>query len=159
MKKVIIVAFLLLISFINSSGQWYLRRYAVSDINFLSREQLDESLVKSKKDLLGSGITAGSGGVIFLIFKYLRPGMSNDPSVIEQLLGDEGMNKVGMIAGVGLMVGGTIASIVYIGRIGRIKSVINKNYPSFGSLDISPAIILNSYTRSYCSGFSLTYCF
>jgi hypothetical protein len=99
------------------------------------------------------------GGAAFLISKYLKPGMSDDPTVIEQLLGDDGVNKVGMITGAGLIIWGSIASIVHLGRIGRIRSVINKNYPSVGSLEISPAIILNGYARSFCAGFSLNYSF
>jgi hypothetical protein len=159
MKKVVISTFLLLILVINSSGQWYLKKYQVTDINSLSRDQLEESLLNSKRSLLFAGCTAAMGGACFLIFKYLKPGMSDDPTVIEQILGDDGVNKVGMITGAGLLIAGSIGSIVCIGRIGSIRSVINKNYPSLGSLDISPTIILNSYTRSSCSGFRLTYIF
>ena len=159
MKKVIISAFLLLIYVINSSGQWYVKRYQVTDINFLSKVQLEESLQNSKNKLLFAGCTVTMGGAAFLISKYLKPGMSDDPTVIEQLLGDDGVNKVGMITGAGLIIWGSIASIVHLGRIGRIRSVINKNYPSVGSLEISPAIILNGYARSFCAGFSLNYSF
>jgi hypothetical protein len=159
MKKVIIVTFLLIISFINSYGQWYVKQYQVTDINFLSKEQLEESLVKSKKDLLTAGVIAGAGGVFFLLFKYLRPGMSDDPTFIEQILGDEGVNKAGMITGIGILIGGSIAGIAYLGRIGRIKSAINRNYPSFGSLNISPTIILNGYTRCSSPGLRLIYNF
>jgi len=157
MKKVFLVTFLLLISFINSLGQWYVKRYQVTDINLLTRGQLEESLVHSKTGLKLAAGFAGTGGAIFLICKYLHPGMSDDPSWIEQLLGDEGVDDVGMIIGAGTFIAGSIASIVCLGRIGTIKSVISRNYPSFGSVNISPAIILNRFTRSYCSGFSLTY--
>ena len=159
MKKVIISAFLLLIYVINSSGQWYVKKYQITDINFLSKVQLEESLQNSKNKLLFAGCTVTMGGAAFLISKYLKPGMSDDPTVIEQLLGDDGVNKVGMITGAGLFIWGSIASIVHLGRIGRIRSVINKNYPSVGSLKISPAIILNGYARSFCAGFSLNYSF
>ena len=159
MKKVIISAFLLLIYVINSSGQWYVKKYKITDINFLSKVQLEESLQNSKNKLLFAGCTTAMGGAAFLISKYLKPGMSDDPTVIEQLLGDDGVNKVGMITGAGLFIWGSIASIVHLGRIGRIRSVINKNYPSVGSLKISPAIILNGYARSYSAGFSLNYSF
>ena len=145
MKKVTIVIFLMFISFINSYGQWYVKKYQIIDINFLSKVQLEESLQNSKNKLLFAGCTAAMGGAAFLIFKYLKPGMNDDPTVIEQLLGDEGVNKVGMITGAGLLIWGSIASIVHLGRIGRIRSVINKNYPSVGSLEIS--------------GFSLNYSF
>jgi hypothetical protein len=159
MKKIIIISCLILISFIDSNGQWYVKKYQVTDINFLSKLQLEESLGNSKSALLFTSCTAITGGVFFLLFKYLRPGMSDDPTVIEQILGDEGVNKAGMITGIGILIGGSIASIAYLGRIGKIKSVINKNFPPFGSIDISPAIILNKYTRSSCPGLTLTYNF
>jgi len=156
MKKVILVTFLMLVSLFNSSGQWYVKKYQVTDINSLTSGQLEESLANSKTGLKSAGIIAGTGGVFFLGFKYLRPGMSDDPTVIEQLLGDNGVNMVGMIISGGILIGGTIASITYLGRIGRIKSVIHRNYPSFGSLNISPAVILKSNMRTPCPGFRLT---
>jgi hypothetical protein len=159
MKKIIISAFLLLISFINSSDQWYAKKYQVTDIHFLSHNQLEESLLKSKKDFLLAAGIAGTGGVIFLIFKFIQPGMSEDPSDIEQLIGDKGVNKIGMISGIWIAIGGTIASIVYMGRIGRIKSVLNQNYPYTGSLRISPSLILIKYTQAAWPGITLTYKF
>ena len=159
MKKVIIVTFLALISIVNSYGQWYFKKYQVTDINLLSKVQLEESLKNSKSGLLISGCIAATGGAVFLIFKYLKPGMSDDPSAIEQLLGDEGVNKVGEIFGLGVLIGGSVASIVHLGRVGRIRSVLNKNYPALGSLRISPAVILNSFARSSCPGFRLTFNF
>ena len=159
MKKISVVLSFLFLTLSSSYGQWYVKKYQVTDINLLSKEQLEESLLKSNRDLLTSGVTAGAGALIFIIFKYAKPGMSEDPGVIEQLLGDKGVNKIGLIAGAGILIGGTIASIVYIGRSGRIKSIIRRNYPTVGSLDFSPAVILNSYTRSSCPGFTLTYNF
>jgi hypothetical protein len=156
MKKIIIVSFLMIILFINSFGQWYIKDYKVTDINFLSKQQLEESLGKSKKGLLNSGIIAGIGGAIFLGAKYLPYEPSDDPTFLEQLIGDKGMNDIGIVTGAGILVGGTIASIAYLGRIGRIRSVINKNYPFLGSLKISPAIISKSYKRSSCPGLTLT---
>jgi hypothetical protein len=159
MKKSIIILFLLLISFINSYGQWYTREYNVTDINFLSKEQLKESLGESKKDLLLSAGIAGFGGIVFLIAKYTDPSLDDDATFFEQLIGEEGMQKLGIVTGLGLLAGGTIASIASLCRLGRIKSVINKNYPSIGSINISPAIILNSNLKSYCPGVTITYNF
>src|SRR5664280_1938091 len=92
MKKVIIVTFLALISISNSCGQWYVKKYQVTDINFLSKVQLEESLQNSKNKLLFDGCTVAMGGAAFLISKYLKPGMSDDPTVIEQLLGDDAVS-------------------------------------------------------------------
>jgi len=159
MTKIVIAIFLLSVSFSNSFGQWYVKRYQVNDINFLTKTQLEESLATSKKDLLTAGGIAGFGGILIVVFKYLKPGMSDDPSFIEQLLGDKGVNDIGIGLGIGMLAGGTIASIVYIGRIGSIRSAINRNYPSYGLFKVSPAIILNTDTRSSFPGFRLTYNF
>jgi hypothetical protein len=85
--------------------------------------------------------------------------MSDDPGWIEELLGDEGVNNIGMVAGAGIFAGGAIASIVYMGRIGSIKTAIRKNYPSLGSVNISPALLLNNYTKQFSPGLRLTYIF
>jgi hypothetical protein len=159
MKKVVIVLILLSVTFNISFGQWYVKRYQVNDINSLTKTQLEESLATSKKDLLTIGGIAGFGGILFVVFKYLKPGMSDDPSFIEQLLGDKGVNDVGIGIGIGMLAGGTVASIVYIGRIGSIRSAINRNYPSYGLFKVSPAIILNTYTRSSFPGLKLAYNF
>jgi hypothetical protein len=159
MKKIILAVYLFLISITSSYGQWYVKRYNVTDINLLSKEQLEESLGKSKKVLLFSGCIAGLGGLFMIGSIYVHPGMSEDPSFIEQLIGDKGMDTIFLLTGAGMLAGGTIASMVHLGRIGKIKSVIRKNYPPTGSINISPAIILNSCTQSYYPGFTLTYNF
>ena len=69
------------------------------------------------------------------------------------------MGKTYIVAGAGMVAGGIITGIIYLGRFGKIRSTINNNYPSAGSLNVSPLLILNSYTKSYCPGFTLTYNF
>jgi hypothetical protein len=159
MKKLILVSCFLLMSFISSYGQWYSKEYIVSDINLLSKQQLEESLQTSKKDLLISGAVAGMGGVVLLIVKYFPYVESDESTFWEQLLGERAINGMGIVMGAGLIAGGVIAGIVYLGRIGTINSTINRNYPSAGSLHISPTIILNSNSQSYSPGISLTYNF
>jgi hypothetical protein len=155
MKKIILVSCLLLISYLDSYGQWYVKKYNVSDINLLSQEQLEKSLRNSKNGLLASGFCAGLGAILF----FVPETPSDDPTFFQQLIGEKGQNAVNKSFGVGLMMGGTIASIVYLGRIGRIKTVIKENYPTEGTLNILPTFMLNNYTRSWCSGFTLTYNF
>jgi hypothetical protein len=159
MKRIVILFFLLIITLPRLQGQWYTKKYGVSDINFLNQVQLEESLKSSKENILISTAFIGGGGVIFLLFKYLGPGMSDDPTFIEELIGDEGMNKLGMAFGLGLAAGGVVGSVVYIGRTGKIRSVLRSNFPGTGSLQISPDIILNRYTRTSCPGIRLTYNF
>ena len=148
-----------IISILSSNGQWYVKQYHVNDINFLTKDQLEASLRKSKKDLFTSGVITGAGGLVFIIYKYAKPGISDDPSWFEELIGDEGVNKIGMTAGAIILIAGTLTSICHLGKIVRIRSAIGRNYPSIGLLNISPTIRLNGITRSYYAGFSLTYNF
>lgn len=143
----------------NLQGQWYTNKYNVSDISFLSQEELAEARIETRSNAIISGVVAGIGGSVYLIFRYLKPGMSEDPGILEQLIGDEGMNIVGQALGIGIAAGGTIAGVVYIGRLIRIQSVMNEYYPSYTSLRIGPALISNSYSKSFNPGFTLIYNF
>ena len=159
MKRIVILFFLLIITLARSQGQWYTKKYGVSDINFLNQVQLEESLKNSKENILISGAIAVGGGIIFILFKYTGAGMSDDPSFLEELIGDEGMNKLGMAFGLGLLAGGVVGSVIHIGRTGKIRSVLRSNFPGTSSLQISPDIFLNKYTRTSCPGVRLTYNF
>jgi len=160
MRKLLLVSCLLVISFINSLGQWYYGKYQVTDINFLSKQQLEESLTKTKDNLRVASIFAGIGGSFIIIgLITLNKGLDEDVSFLAQILGSEVTGKISIVGGVGMLTGGTIAGIGSLSRIGRIKSVIQRNYPSFGSLNISPTIISNSFNRSYCPGFTLSFTF
>jgi len=156
MKKIIIASYLLLMSLISSYGQWYVREYAVSDINFLTKEQLMESLKSSKEKLLGSAIIAGVGGVFLAIGKYIPYQLPDNPTILEQIIGENGMNVIEIVIGAAVLAGGSIASVCFLGRIGIINSAIERNNPVVGSLNISPALVLKSCSRSYYPGFRLT---
>jgi len=93
MKKLIIFFYLLLIFSCIISGQWYVKRYQVTDINQVTKEQLEESLQDSKRNLLYSGIVVGTGGVILIAFLFLPSEPGEDPTFLEQLIGEEGMNN------------------------------------------------------------------
>lgn len=153
---------LLLLLFILSpdvNGQWYHKKFNVSDINLLSQEQLDTTLREFKTDTWISVGVAGLGGLLYLTFRYVKPGMSEDPGLIEQLLGDEGVNKVGEVVSLGITGAGIIAVIVYLTRVERIRSVINNNYPVLQSMKMSPVILVNNSSRHFSPGISLTWRF
>ena len=158
MKNAIII-FLLILASNSSYGQWYVNKYKVTNINMLTKEQLDESLKASKKNLLVSGIVAGMGGCIFLVSIYGTWTPVEDPTLLEQILGDKGMNAIATATGVALLAGGTIAAAVFLGRTAQIKYVLHKNYPSTGSLNISPTLVYGKYSASPGLGVSLTYNF
>jgi hypothetical protein len=159
MKKMFLATSLLLTAYVNSQGQWYVKNYNVTDINFLSREQLEESLKTSKSDLLYSGIISVAGGGIFLAGRYLPYEINEESSFIEQLFGEKGMKDILKVSGAGILAGGAIAGIVYLGRIVRIRSIINKYYASAGSLNISPAIIPGYCNKTVYPGLTITYNF
>jgi hypothetical protein len=137
-------------------GQWYYEKYGVTKINHLSMEQLDEARVDTKQDLLVSGGLTIGGGLFYLLFRYGKPGMSEDPGFIEELLGDEGVNKLGMVCSLAIMAGGSIYLIDSMGRMARIKSAINYNRPYSGSLSISPYVMPFARNGSFYSGLTIS---
>lgn len=156
MNRLILVAFIISLLSSESRGQWYMKEYNVADINLLSREQLEESLRESKTNLLYSGIVSVAGAGIFLAGRYLPYEITDESSFFEQLVGEKGMKKVMMASGIGIAAGGAIAAVVYLGRTGKIKSVINEYYSFKIPFELNPAIIVNPDLHFYCPGFILT---
>lgn len=157
MKKIILILSFLALS--NLAGaQWYVKKYQVQDINLLTRSQLDESLKTAKNDLLVSGVVAGLGGCIFILSKYSM-WTSDDPSPLEQLIGEKGMNDLYAGIGIGMMAAGTIAFFGYLERTKNIRTVIHRNFPTLGTLHLSPKINYNRYTASGNLGLTLTWNF
>jgi len=157
MKRIILATLLLSILCFRSYGQWYEKKYNVTDINLLSREQLDESLKDSKTEVLYSGIISAAGAGIFVAGRFLPYEINDESSFFEQLIGEQGMKKIMMATGVGIAAGGLVAGIVYLGRIGKIKSVINEYYASGARLIVSPNLFL--YDQSLAAGLTLTFNF
>ena len=158
MKKLLIITWLFIISILNSYGQWYDKNYHVSNINLLSKEQLEESLDHSKTGLIFSVALIAVGGIGLIATTYY-PQPIDDPTFIEQLIGDKGMNSIYQVISGGLLVGGTIGSMTFLWRNGRIKSTLAINYPPVGSLNISPTLLLNNYTGSFHPGITLAFHF
>lgn len=156
MKKIIIILSLLLISFINSYGQWYVKKYQVSDINLLSREQLQESLESSRKGILYSGLVGGMGALIYVLGKNKLFDLPDNPTFVEQLLGRNGINNLTAGFGAALFAGSAISAISYMERVGKIKTALNKKGQSFGSVFIAPKVFSNDHMESYQIGVSLT---
>ncbi len=161
MKKTLIFICLLLLQITDSYGQWYTRKYDVSDINFLTETQLRESMKDTKSGVYISLAVAGLGGVVILVEKLWPYDLEDDedPTFFEQLLGNKGMHTVIIGAGIVMAGGGTIASFSSLGRLGTIRSALNRNFPSYGSLSLSPSIVFEKYTHSICPGFTLSYRF
>lgn len=161
MKKIIILSGLLVICAINAYGQWYVKKYEVTDIDYLTQQQLEESIRDTRVGVYGSLGIMGLGGVIALLEQLLPYKEEDDENVtlIESILGENGMHKVTIASGVGISTGGAIASIVYLGRLGTLKSALRRNFPSEGSLSLSPSLILERTSHNLCPGVTLTYNF
>lgn len=159
MRKYIISICLFLIGFISLSGQWYTRKYNVPDITILNNEQLTESLHDSKWNLIVSGGIVVAGGAVYLMAKYGDNSVGEDDTILDQILGEEGKKKTGMGLGIGMVAGGTIAGIVYLCRISRIRRVLQDKYPSAGSINIYPQLYVNNRSGTVSRGVMFTYNF
>jgi len=154
MKKKLILLSLGLATTISSYSQWYVKDYGVTDPSNLTGYQLEEAISDSKTKLMHSGIVAGLGGLLYFGLKYLPFEPDEDPTFLEQLIGEEGIKKIGMGLGAGLFAGGIVAGVVYIGRIGRIKSVLNRKYQVPGSVSFTPVVIPGN-SNSFCTGLTI----
>lgn len=148
MKKILIIAILIIAVFFKANGQWCQKNYGVPDVELMSDSQLSEALWTTNRNLIVSGGVTAFGGLMAVLINSYHPGMSDDPGFIEELIGDEGMDKIGIGIGLGLAAGGTVGCIVYGVRRGSIKSVINNRNPYSGTIDISPVVISNRITHS-----------
>ena len=158
MRKSVFVLLLLINTIGNSFGQWYNKKYQVSDIDQLSDKQLQESLKDSKNSSLGSMVVAGLGGVVWLLAANQQFELPDHPTLLEELMGKKGMNDVAYVIGVGMVAGGIIGSISFEGRVGKIKSALSKKGAT-GSVRISPMILSNHSSHSRVTGLLLTYKF
>jgi|WetSurMetagenome_2_1015567.scaffolds.fasta_scaffold971787_1 hypothetical protein len=156
--KNIIILFLLTVSF-QVSGQWYVKEYGVNDINSLSKTQLEESLKDTKVGLFTGASLTVLGGLCCAYYYYYKPGESDDPTVFEDIIGDDGVNAMGVVIGAGFAIGGTIIFLRSFVRNSTIHGALRRNYPIAGSFKLSPEIMMNKYTRSSVPGVRLTWTF
>ena len=158
MKKIMLVLSLLILSTI-TEAQWYTRKYKVTDINLLTKEQLEASLKDSKNATLFSGITAGIGAGLFMLSKYDVWESDENPTFLEELIGKQGMHNIYAGSGILLLAAGTVAFFGYLERSKNIKTVMRKNFPPLGYIHFSPKINYNKFSSSGNFGFLLTYNF
>jgi hypothetical protein len=137
MKRIIFGFCLFMLTLFSSYGQWYERQYNVTDINQLSKAQLELSIEDAKNNILTSSLVGGVGGIGWLILN-----LAHEVIIASYICA-------------GVFVGGAVVSFAYWKRIVKIKSTIRRNYPATASLNISPSLILNKYSGVYCSGISL----
>lgn len=161
MKKIIILSGLLAICAINVYCQWYVKKYDVTDIDYLTQQELAESIQDTRLGVYGSLGIMGIGGVMILMERFFPYNEEDDDNVtlIESILGEKGMHKVTIAGGVGLSAIGAAAGIVYLGRHGSLKSALIRNFPSEGSMSLSPSLIMERTSHQLYPGVTLTYNF
>lgn len=141
MKKTIVAFCFFMATLLSSYGQWYERQYNVTDINRLSKIQLELSIEDAKNNILTASLVGGVGGIGWLILH----------------LSHEAVLTSYVCAGV--FVGGAVVSFAYCQRIVKIKSTLKRNYPALANVNISPSMIINKYSKLYSTGITLTYTF
>ena len=155
MKKTVGILIFLICNCIVVQGQWYTKRYKVTDINQLTKIQLDESLRNSKNDMYGSMAVMALGGVVYTLGHYSVFDLSDNPTLLEQLMGKKGVNDAAMVIGAGLVIGGFISVVSSNSRVNKIKAALSKNFPALGAVRLLPAVIANIATRTVSPGVSL----
>lgn len=135
-----------------------MKKYEVSDIDYLSQQQLEESLKDTRSGIYASPGIMGAGGLVILAGHFTPYTAEDDDNVtiIEYLLGEKTVHDLTIAGGAAIAAGGAIASIVYLSRIGTIKSALNRNFPPQGSLAISPVFFTGKGIYSLCPGLTLT---
>ena len=158
MKKIIFLVLALTLFQFSLQGQWYYKEYGVQSIEMLSDSQLSESLQSTNKNLISSGWITGIGVLMAAVFHYGNPELE-DPGILEQIIGNEGMKKIGTVVSLGAVAGGGIACIILGDRRGKINTVIRNRNPYSSTLNISPTIISNSQGPYSGPGLKLTLVF
>lgn len=160
MKEIIIFSGLLVLCASNTYSQWYVDKYDVTDIDYLTQQELEESIHYSRQGVYVSLSIIGMGGLIVLLERFF-PYEADDENMtlIESILGEKGMRKVIIAGGVGVSAAGVVAGIVYLDRLGTLKSALRSNFPSEGSLSLSPTLIMERTSHNLYPGVTLTYNF
>ena len=155
MRRVIISLTLILIV-LNSSGQWYKKKYNVESIEMLSPEQFTDAEQQSQNVALAGGamVLLGGGSMLAGIL-YLRNGLGEDPGFIEELIGAEGMGKITMSLGSLFVVAGTITGVTGLIRMSVVRSA-RIRYSTDNYFEIKPVVFLDTYYSSYTTGISFT---
>jgi hypothetical protein len=161
MKKAIILLCLFILFSFDAHGQWYVNKYEVTDIDYLTQQQLEESIKDTRGKLYTSLACIGIGGVVVLMERLVPYKLEDDDNVTlaEDLLGEEAMHKIIIAGGVGVSIAGTVASIAFLGRLVTIRSALNRNFPVPGSLCLSPSLIMDRTSHNLCPGVTLTFNF
>jgi hypothetical protein len=115
MKKVLLIISTLILLSVSGNCQWYNRRYGVNDINQLSKEQLNEALIRTQRGISG-------GRTLSLVSAIGICG-----GIVEILVTRNVGEGFGILAGMGLIIVSVPLEIVGLTKWGindsRAKSI------------------------------------
>lgn len=157
MKKLIAVLILIMITIVDSYGQWYSKKYIVTDINLLTKEQMETLMRDQSGNILAAGVVAGVGGLMIWGGRStLKNGFDDDVTFLEDLLGPEFLGKTYIIFGITTIACGTVAGVLFFIRHEIMRSALSRNYGHEATLSISPSVITTRITRSSALGLTVS---
>jgi len=154
----LIMIFLALISATGAVAQdkWYYNKYEVNDLVELTPEQYNLALKDAKNLSWASLIVTGTGvGIYFIGRSTKKNGLDEDPTFMEELLGNEVVGYGTMGIGIVTVAGGIIGSLVGVARIGMIKKSGRNALAPDGYLSISPLLIIGKRNSLESAGIAL----
>lgn len=96
MKKIFLIISTLILLSVSGNCQWYNRRYRVNDINQLSKEQLNEALIRAQSGVKGGIILSGLGAIGLGVGGYL---------ILHKTMTSEGLqNQNILFTGIGIVI-------------------------------------------------------
>jgi hypothetical protein len=152
MKKVFLIAAVLLLISESCNCQWYNRQYGVSDLNQLSQQQLNGALRKAK-----SGVVCGSVLSIVSaagIFGGISIASNAAPGDLEAALAGIGLAGIS----VSTEITGLIVLFSHVSRAERIKEIMKKKEIKLGVTNYQNDKMVSGSSGSF-PGFSLAFRF
>lgn len=160
MKRTCLVIFILAVFQLNAVSQWYYKKYSVPDINLMTESQLNDALQKTKYNLVISAAGIVCGGALYYGGYYtIKNGLTEDATFLEELLGSEFMGNTYKVIGAGCVAAGVISGVIFMGRLGTIRSAINRNFPALISFNLEPVFIENPVAGTSTPAIRLAFSF
>lgn len=142
MKRLFSTFFISFILYLSLYGQWYTKKYGVTDIRDLTDIQLRTYLSESKYLARTGGGCIVFGGLMIVVTKTTyKNGLPDDATLAENLLGSRFMKALLNIAGLGLIGGGVIAGEIGLRRSGIFKEELNERKLTGTSLNLRPVVL------------------
>lgn len=141
-----------------AQDKWYYNKYEVNDLVELTPEQYNLALKDAKNLTWASLIVTGTGvGIYFIGRSTKKNGLDENPTFMEELLGNEVVGYGTMGIGIVTVAGGIIGSLVGVTRIGMIKKSGRYALAPDAYLSITP--LMGQYSSMKSTGIALHFTF